>query len=53
MVDNGTPPAMADKIVELGNPILRQPVDSESVQAALRGKTGTTVEDGLPGQDRC
>lgn len=44
VVDQGTPPAVADRIVAAKNPVLRQDADSPSVQAALRGQTGTTVE---------
>lgn len=43
-VGNGTPPALADRIVEEQNPILRQPIRSGSVTAGLRGQTGTEVE---------
>ena len=44
VVGQGTPPQVADRIVADKNPILRQDVDSPSVQAALRGQTGTAIE---------
>ena len=44
VVDQGTPPQVADRIVADKNPILRQDADSPAVQAALRGQTGTSVE---------
>ena len=44
VVANGTPPGIADRVVASGNPILLQPIRSSSVDAALRGETGTTVE---------
>ena len=44
VVNQGTPPQVADRIVADKNPILRQDVDSPAVQAALRGQTGTSTE---------
>ncbi|GAA3580266.1 adenylate/guanylate cyclase domain-containing protein [Microlunatus spumicola] len=44
VVDQGTPPELADRIVADKNPVLRQSVDSPGAQAALRGQTGTSVE---------
>lgn len=44
IVDQGTPPQLADRIVADKNPILRQNVDTPAAQAALRGQTGTSVE---------
>lgn len=44
VVAQGTPPAVADQIVARNNPILLQSVESPSVEAALRGQTGTATE---------
>ena len=44
VVSTGTPPAVADQIVAQQNPILLQNVSSPSVEAALRGESGTSVE---------
>jgi len=50
VVAHGTPPAVADRIVATNNSILLQKVSSGSVQAALRGETGTVVEDDYLGR---
>ena len=50
VVEQGLPPAVADRIVATNNPILLQKVNSGSVQAALRGQSGTVVEDDYLGR---
>ncbi|MEL4319840.1 adenylate/guanylate cyclase domain-containing protein [Leifsonia sp. YIM 134122] len=43
VVENGTAPGVADRIVEVNGAVLLQPVDVPGVQRALRGETGTAV----------
>ncbi|MDQ1131238.1 adenylate/guanylate cyclase domain-containing protein [Microbacterium sp. SORGH_AS_0888] len=41
VIDNGTPPDVANRIVAVGDTVIRQPVDQAAVQEAIAGKTGT------------
>lgn len=43
VIVNGTAPDVAERIVEVGGTIQLQPVDTESVDAALAGESGTTI----------
>lgn len=52
VVDNGTPPATAERIVEVGGSVLLQPVDTYSVNEALRGKSGTAITTSYIGDER-
>ncbi len=42
-VASGTPPEIADRAVEVKGTVLIQPADTESVERALRGETGTSI----------
>ncbi len=42
-IAGGTSPDIADRSVNVGGTVLIQPVNTFSVQAALRGETGTTI----------
>jgi class 3 adenylate cyclase len=42
-IDDGTPPSTANRIVEVGGPVLLQPVNTDAVALAQTGKTGTYV----------
>ena len=50
VVDQGTPPAVADQIVATNNPILLQRITSTSAEAALSGQSGTLVEQDYLGR---
>jgi class 3 adenylate cyclase len=50
-IANGTPPDVADRAVEVNGTILLQPVNTESVENALRGETGTSISTGYLGQE--
>lgn len=52
VVDNGTPPAIADRMVQSGSTVLLQPVDTFSVNEALRGQSGTTIARSYLGDER-
>jgi len=43
VIANGTPPAVAERIVQVNGTVLLQPVNTSSVNAALRGQTGTSI----------
>lgn len=47
----GTPPATAQRIVDVGGTVLLQPVETESAERALRGETGTVVETNYLGHE--
>ncbi len=44
-VDAGTPPDVAKQSLEAGTNILMQPVDDQATSRALKGQTGTIVEE--------
>ncbi|MBN9176821.1 MAG: HAMP domain-containing protein [Microbacterium sp.] len=43
VIANGTSPEIADRAVAVGGTVLIQPVNTTSVNAALRGETGTAI----------
>ena len=45
VVDAGTPPDVADESIRLGGTTLVQPVNTEAARQALRGQTGTIIDD--------
>ncbi|MFE7018344.1 adenylate/guanylate cyclase domain-containing protein [Microbacterium sp. NPDC057650] len=46
VIDAGTPPRTAKRVVEVGGTVLLQPAKAESVERAQRGKEGTLVGPG-------
>lgn len=48
-IANGTAPATVDRVVELGDTVLLQPVDTYSSRQALQGQTGTSISTGYLG----
>ncbi|UNK70801.1 adenylate/guanylate cyclase domain-containing protein [Microbacterium sp. H1-D42] len=46
VIDAGTPPSIAKRAVEVGGTVLLQPVRTEAVEQAQRGKEGTSVGPG-------
>lgn len=50
IIDDGLPPAQADRIVRLKSTILEQPVRSEDIARGLRGESGTLRVTGFGGQ---
>lgn len=51
VVAAGTPREVAETVVRLGNPILRQSVESRAVESALDGDTGIVRTTGYRGKD--
>jgi class 3 adenylate cyclase len=51
VIANGTPPEVAARIVEVGGTVLLQPVETESVEQALRGRSGTTISTEYVGDE--
>ncbi len=51
VIDNGTAPSVAKRIVEVNGTVLLQPVDKFSVQQALMGKTGTSISQEYIGSE--
>jgi class 3 adenylate cyclase len=45
VIQNGTPPDVAERIVEVGGTVLLQPVDNFAAQQALKGESGTALAD--------
>lgn len=43
VIANGTPPDIAERVVEVNGTILLQPVDTYSVSEAQEGRTGTSI----------
>lgn len=43
VVENGTPPGVASRIVEVGGTVQLQPVNDFAVEQALKGQTGTAI----------
>jgi class 3 adenylate cyclase len=50
-VSAGTQPATAERIVAVGGTVLLQPVNTESVERALKGETGTVIEENYLGHE--
>jgi len=50
-VSVGTPPATVERIVEVGGTVLLQPVDTLSVDQALKGRSGTAVSTEYLGRE--
>lgn len=51
VVANGTSPEVADRAVAEKGTVLTQPVNTSSVQSALRGETGTTIGTSYLGRE--
>lgn len=51
VIANGTPPAVAGRVVEVGGTILLQPVDTFSVGQALQGRSGTSISQSYLGSE--
>lgn len=51
VVAGGTPLEIAQREVEVGGTVLLQPVDTQAVNAALRGETGTIIAGEYRGND--
>ncbi|MFF2272045.1 adenylate/guanylate cyclase domain-containing protein [Agromyces sp. NPDC058136] len=51
VTSNGTPPSVAERIVEVGGTVLLQPIDSPAVERALEGASGTDESIGYAGAD--
>ncbi|KAA9111391.1 adenylate/guanylate cyclase domain-containing protein [Microbacterium rhizomatis] len=50
-IANGTPPDVAKRIVEVNGTVLLQPVNTVSVENALKGETGTSISTGYLGNE--
>ncbi len=50
-ISAGTPPATAQRIVDVKGTVLLQPVNTDSVDAALKGETGTVIEKNYLGHE--
>ncbi len=48
---SGTSPDVAQRVVDVGGTVLLQPVDTPGVNAALRGETGTDVNNSYVGTE--
>ncbi|OBF39370.1 cyclase [Mycolicibacterium peregrinum] len=51
VIDAGTPPAVAQKSLSQHGTTLVQPVETEATRSALRGQTGTVIEDDYLGNE--
>lgn len=51
VIANGTPPALAKRIASVKGTILLQPVNTNAVNQALKGKSGTSVGTGYIGAE--
>jgi len=51
VIANGTSPEVAERIVDVNGTIQLQPVDTESVDEALAGNSGTTISDDYIGSE--
>ncbi|WKG00959.1 adenylate/guanylate cyclase domain-containing protein [Mycolicibacterium sp. HK-90] len=51
VIDAGTPPAVAAKSLRQHGTTLVQPVETEATRLALRGQTGTVIEDDYLGNE--
>lgn len=49
VIANGTPPDIANRVVEVGGTVLLQPINTFSVEQALKGESGTSVSTGYLG----
>ncbi|GAB3597720.1 adenylate/guanylate cyclase domain-containing protein [Microbacterium tumbae] len=50
-IDGGTPPSVAERVVEVGGTVLLQPINTFAVTEAQAGRTGTTTGPGYLGID--
>ncbi|AZS36007.1 Adenylate cyclase [Microbacterium lemovicicum] len=50
-IANGTPPVVADRIVAVNGTVLLQPVNTVSVESALKGESGTSISTGYLGNE--
>lgn len=51
VIDAGTPPAVAQKSLSQHGTTLVQPVETEATRSALRGQSGTVIEDDYLGNE--
>lgn len=51
VIDAGTPPAVAEKSLSQHGTTLVQPVETEATRLALRGQSGTVIEDDYLGNE--
>lgn len=51
VIANGTPPELAERIVDVRGTVLLQPVDTVSVERAQRGEAGTTISTEYVGDE--
>lgn len=50
-INGGTPPSIAERVVEVNGTVLLQPVDTFAVEEAQAGRSGTTTGPGYLGND--
>ncbi|WP_375385439.1 adenylate/guanylate cyclase domain-containing protein [uncultured Microbacterium sp.] len=50
-VANGTPPDVAARVVQVNGTVLLQPINTVSVENALKGETGTSISTGYLGDE--
>lgn len=51
VIDNGTAPSIAERIVQVNGTVMLQPVDNFSVQEAVSGETGTSISQEYIGSE--
>ncbi|MFE1646301.1 adenylate/guanylate cyclase domain-containing protein [Microbacterium sp. P01] len=49
VIANGTPPSIAERVVQVNGTVLLQPINTVSVEKALQGETGTSISQSYLG----